>query len=800
MQVDKLKKPSSDIVCAQLWQRMVLEEPSQTGVGADWERWEEVRKGQKEELDRKAADVVGWILSWSRFLAGHDTGCWCPTCGDAESQLLALALAKMAVKFIHRNCRSAEHHLERFFSVVVRRFKRVDKSLPVARALQAAQLVDWSVAVRCGDLRHVLCFAEVSCFLAEMGLHRRHMRQALAHVKVGFLAVSRVPQPVPEAALLKSRLVHLRAVCLHQAYRAGRQPRAADWWREFSWCWLTETQLEVQVRKKLEELKVRVPPQPQKAMAATAGDKIAAGGDGKKAGESKGPMVDKLTAGSDSVIARPQSTSVAAEEEKVSEAPSRGEDVAGSSCTASVEAKSKAIRASNNGGRKVSVTSVSSSNEAIVGSTVKDKSITGGKDHEKKVIGATVSSSSEVVVGSSVKGKTTAAKRGRRAQKDASSNVAAEQSSRTSSTKECKSTTADEHDSLCSEPCGAKPGQTSVPGSAKPSTTSQPTDAKPSNSSQPHDAKPSNTSYSGGAVTGNTSQPSNTKLGQASPHSTVPPNVHVTARNTDSPSETRGEKGGGASKIPVRQLVARVRKKQSKKPGVSSSDTAAPCCALPAKMDSPSSIDDSAAANEKPVSKQNWTATPFRTPQRVPSKPQETPSSLIKQVLSFTSSFSDSGDEFKPSTPMSTPRLTVRSRRAQTRRKETRPKDPSQGGRSREVASQKCSRPRRTAAEQKTSQDSVTVEALEQSFSQLGLSADSDSHGNSAAVEQESGKAKPVPKSTKTGRKPSAKTKGKAPDVGVEALQEDLVKLSLSREGDDTVAYTHLTLPTNHRV
>ena len=53
MQVDKLKKPSSDIVCAQLWQRMVLEEPSQTGVGADWERWEEVRKGQKEELDRK---------------------------------------------------------------------------------------------------------------------------------------------------------------------------------------------------------------------------------------------------------------------------------------------------------------------------------------------------------------------------------------------------------------------------------------------------------------------------------------------------------------------------------------------------------------------------------------------------------------------------------------------------------------------------------------------------------------------------------------------------------------------------
>ena len=258
--------------------------------------YHKVEEAKRVEVNKDIGELAVYILSWIKSLSRHPVSCWCLACTDPETQLLALSLAKTAIRVIHANS-SADQHLVQFFEKVLRGFHRTDLTERMSELVQSMGLVDKPDMVKRGDWQLMLCVAELSLLLAESSLRHHNISQAFAHTQIGFTAMKHTPQHLPQVCLMKSQLVHAETICMHHALRGQKQQRSGHW--TDTWCWLTEAQLDVQVRRKLDQLRIKPPlkTNTSKTSLEPAGDT----GQGAGCHDNKGTNLPKTGSGNNAV-------------------------------------------------------------------------------------------------------------------------------------------------------------------------------------------------------------------------------------------------------------------------------------------------------------------------------------------------------------------------------------------------------------------------------------------------------------------------------------------------------------------
>ncbi|XP_076437018.1 uncharacterized protein LOC143276416 [Babylonia areolata] len=232
-------------------------EGSQQGSGGRfWQKLQSYTKMEEQKHSQVHRDIVqlgSFIMAWTASLATHPPNCWCSMCTDSESQRLALTLAMTSLKIIHANA-TTDLHLEWFVKKVLRRLKQQDPGQRVAQVLGLEGGV-----VRCRDVV-LMKAAEMSVLLVECSLHQKNFAQGLAHVRTGLKVLDTLPSHCPEAWMVRLRLTHFHVLCAfysmyhHPHRQADFSHRQVD---SSQWCWLTDSQLEVQIRNQLEQLKIK---------------------------------------------------------------------------------------------------------------------------------------------------------------------------------------------------------------------------------------------------------------------------------------------------------------------------------------------------------------------------------------------------------------------------------------------------------------------------------------------------------------------------------------------------------------
>ncbi|KAL8612966.1 hypothetical protein ACOMHN_001049 [Nucella lapillus] len=226
--------------------------------GTFWQKVQSYTKMEEEkrsQLEKDISDTTSVILAWSVSLVSHPVDCPCSVCTDAETQCLALTLVKTSLKVIHTSA-SADLQLEHFIKATLTRLRKVDTSKKVTQILRSAGVVGRSEKVDCGNSVLAQCVVEVCSLLVESMLHHHHLLQALAYAKAGVRALKHLPLHCSGYWTMKSHMVYLHAVCVRRTRCLHPVQGKGDW--KDAWCFLPEAQLEVKIRNKLDQLKIKV--------------------------------------------------------------------------------------------------------------------------------------------------------------------------------------------------------------------------------------------------------------------------------------------------------------------------------------------------------------------------------------------------------------------------------------------------------------------------------------------------------------------------------------------------------------